>query len=189
MTSFTVELEGNAEELARVLRDYGEEIFDTAKTRAINKTMEQGRTQIRREVSRAVGVPIKLLDRRIRLHRANKRRSEARLFIGTVPVAVAEGEKYQKYKSLKRGGVSYSGPGGRVRRKDAFVATMPSGHTGVFTRRGKARIPIDKVSIPISAAARRAAHMYMNNVVPQKFPQLLDHELQFRTKRAFERIY
>ena len=188
MTSFTVELEGNAEELARVLRDYGEEIFDTAKTRAINKTMEQGRTQIRREVSRAVGVPIKLLNRRIRLHRANKRRSEARLFIGTVPVAVAEGEKYQKFNRLKTG-VSYRGPGGRVRRKDAFVATMPSGHTGVFTRRGKARTPIDKVSISISAAARRAAHMYMNNVVPQKFPQLLDHELRFRTKRAFERIY
>jgi hypothetical protein len=39
-------------------------------------------------------------------------------------------------------GVSYRLPGGRSRDPHAFIATMPSGHRGVFKRTGKERNPI-----------------------------------------------
>lgn len=35
--------------------------------------------------------------------------------------------------------------GGRTLIRNAFIATMPSGHRGVFVRRGEARLKIDEV--------------------------------------------
>lgn len=47
--------------------------------------------------------------------------------------------------------------GGRTVLKSAFVATMPSGHVGVFRRKGKARLPIQEQFGPsvISLWSRR----------------------------------
>lgn len=53
------------------------------------------------------------------------------------------------YRQTKKGVTFGLNTGGkRTLIKGAFVATMKSGHTGVFRRRGKARLPIDEAFGP-----------------------------------------
>jgi hypothetical protein len=48
-------------------------------------------------------------------------------------------------RQVRRGVTVAINAGGRKLIKHAFVATMKSGHTGVFMRRGKSRLPIDEL--------------------------------------------
>jgi hypothetical protein len=48
----------------------------------------------------------------------------------------------------RRGGVSARLPGGAGRYPNAFVARMKSGHVGVFSRRAKARLPVNELFGP-----------------------------------------
>jgi hypothetical protein len=80
-------------------------------------------------------------------------------------------------------GVSWSLPSGRGSDAHAFIATMPSGHRGVFRRTGIARLPIRELRGPslvhvfrkfLPAGAARATVALMTN---------LRSEIAFATKR------
>lgn len=74
---------------------------------------------------------------------------------------------------LKRAGVRARIGSNRKTYPGAFIATMPSGHRGVFQRRDKARLPIDEKHGPsighvfdkhAPAAAARATEQLTKNV-------------------------
>lgn len=173
---------GSADNVADLLSDIGEKIVIRARMRANNRTAEEARTVIRRHLSQETGAPAKSLSRRFKIHRANTRKPDARLFVGTSPVRA-----YDLGVREIRSGVSYKGSGGRVKVKSAFVATMKSGHTGVFQRETRKRLPIRELTVPLHAAALRSARSYLSSDAKRTFEKSFRHELQFRIGREIDK--
>jgi len=169
-------------EIAELLGEVGDVVVRDAHMRATTRTAEAARTQIRKEMSAETGVQAKLLNRRFRVHRGNRDRPDARLFIGTVPVRAYD----MGVRELKRG-VSVRGPGGRIRLNSAFVATMKSGRTGVFQRETKTRLPIKEVTVPIHYSARTSATRFLANRAKPEYEKVFQHEVNRRIGQQLER--
>lgn len=63
----------------------------------------------------------------------------------------------------------------------AFLATMKNGHIGVFTRHGKARLPIlekSMVSVP-SMFSSRPIKEEIQRVISEKWPGIFKHEMTY----------
>jgi hypothetical protein len=117
-------------------------------SRAINKVGVWGRKRIVDKV--AADIPVKkstLKKLNIKLKRASYFKWRAEINITGKRIPLIE----LKARGLKRGGVAYNvrKTGGRRVHKHAFIATMKSGHRGVFARAGSdagrvPRLPIIK---------------------------------------------
>lgn len=108
-------------------------------SRAINRTANQARTQIARKISSQVQVSVSDVRRGVRIDRATRTKWQADLQItGFRTPLIKFGARQTKT------GISYiiDKSTGRKRIDTAFIATMPSGHKGVFKRKGKSRLPI-----------------------------------------------
>jgi Prophage minor tail protein Z (GPZ) len=156
--------------------------------RAVNKTAMQARTQAVREV-RIVGYNIKAstVRKAITLYRARGDDPVARLRARGLPIPLIEyGAKQTK------GGVSVRVKSGRRTLRHAFIATMKSGHKGVFVREGKGHkrvtkkgrsymsgLPIKELygpSIPDSLS-NEAVEKTLAKFIADKYPAILEHEL------------
>ncbi len=111
-------------------------------SRAINKVGVWARKRIVDKV--AADLPVKkgtLKKHNVKLKRASYFKWRAEINITGKRIPLIE----LKARAIKRGGVSYSirKAGGRRRHKQAFIATMRSGHKGVFARAGSnaGRVP------------------------------------------------
>ena len=114
--------------------------FARVASRAINKTATFGRTRIVRGLAKALGVKQAVLrSRHVSLQRASFKRLFASIRTrGRRRIPLID----LKARQMKRG-VSYKiGKSGRKRIQSAFIATMKSGHEGVFVRSTKMRTPI-----------------------------------------------
>ena len=141
------------------------------------------RTAVRKEVHTATGVPSKTLTKRIRLRRANKRRQVGQLWFGTYNVKAID----MGAKALAKGrGVSHKGPGGRVKKPHAFIATMPSGRVGAFERVRKSRLPIKEVVVSVLPSAKRAINNNLPNL-EKNFKRIYKKEFNFRLNKSIEK--
>ncbi|WP_233863498.1 phage tail protein [Paraburkholderia adhaesiva] len=161
-----------------------------AMARAVNKTALQARTAAVREV-RAVGYNLKAstIRKALALRRANPKQPVATLKATGRPIPLAEYSAKQT-----RAGASVRVKNGRKTIKHAFVATMESGHTGVFMRVGKAHkrvtkngktywsgLPIRELFGPAipDAVGNEAVKKQLAHLVDSKFPAILDHEIKW----------
>lgn len=161
--------------------------------RALNKTAMQARTQAVREV-RAVGYNIKAstVRKAITLYRARGDNPVAMLKARGLPIPLIEyGAKQTK------SGVSVRVKSGRKTLRHAFMATMKSGHTGVFERVGKGHkrvtkkgrsymsgLPIKELygpSIPDSLS-NEAVEKTLAKFIADKYPAILKHEIAWLAK-------
>jgi len=195
--AFDIDVSSNADEVAAIMGRIGERIVDDARIAALNRTGASGVTQIRKDTATATGVPSKEISKRMKLHRASKRVRGARIFIGVLPVAAIKAGG----RALANG-VSYRGAKGegRVKIKSGFLATMPTGHRGIFQRTGEAkrvmtkgnyqgqrREPIAEVKIQIAPTARRNAERFVRVDAPRLFEDRYRHEFEFRVQREIDR--
>jgi hypothetical protein len=124
------------EALTRRMLEIGQDA-PKANARAVNKTLSTLKTATVRALAGELGLRNKDITPAIALQRATYGRQ-----IGTLTVTgkrmplIAFGARQTK------AGVSYRLPGGRGLIPSGFIATMRSGHTGVFARRTKRRLPI-----------------------------------------------
>ena len=150
--------------------------------RSLNKAVAKARTQTARELSQAKGLPQKVLKRRIQGYKATPNRPKAALWVGTRKAITAK----------ELGGGLGSTAGGHVkvgRRvfKSAFRATMPSGHTGIFTRKPTAthrrrpdgqntQLSIEESVVQLMPEARdiskNAAEFHLKRTFPQEVRRL-----------------
>ena len=181
--SFNLTLETNADEVADLLGDVAPKVLAQAEVSALNKSMAQERTEIRRGLRDTTGIPAKVLNRRLRIRRAKLQQRVVRLFIGLYNVLAF---KDLGAKQLKKG-VSYRGPGGRVRNRKGFITTMPgSGHIGAFARQGESRLPIKELSVNFASQARMQVALARVRL-PVKFKRLFNHEFNFRVGREIDK--
>ncbi len=153
---FSVSLKGADDldkALARIVRENPKDV-----ARALNKTAQRSSTRVRRQVAKDVGVPQRVIKDRIKWFKAYTEKLRSSVWVGTrggitldqvVGVSVSLSGQYRL---------------GKV-RVQAFKATMPSGHTGLYTRSPGARhrkhkdghwteLPIEKPRLRIDETAR-----------------------------------
>jgi Prophage minor tail protein Z (GPZ) len=150
---------------------------ERAEKRAISKTTTKARSELVKDVARQNDITQKV----IRQFRSVRKISRSRL----------TGIAWLGYKPIK---ASYVGRprqtkrGARVRRfffEGAFVATMPTGHVGVFKRKGKERLPIAEQVIELQQVAGSAAAVRdrMGDEFIKRFRQELNFEVNVKGKR------
>lgn len=117
-----------------------------ALVRAINKTLTWAVSQGLRAIARQHEVPLKALRGRRRgsVRRASRVSLTGTAWFGTRPIrASALGTPRQTRLGARAGSHFFA---------KAFVATMPSGHLGIFKRRDRSRLPIVEQTVHLSAA-------------------------------------
>lgn len=78
-------------------------------------------------------------------------------------------------------GVSYSLQGGRKTIPNAFIATMQSGHRGVFVRVGKSRLPVRELYGPSLGHVFDVYRVEGQQKAEDSFETNFAHEIEFAT--------
>jgi len=94
--------------------------------------------------------------------------TEGIVFVGTKPV-----------KAIYLGGAKQTATGVSVKGREfphSFLATMPSGHLGIFHRSGKARLPIVEDRVPVDIEESAAA---VAEAAGARLETLLGQELNY----------
>lgn len=165
-----------------------------AAARAINHEAKKGRTQVYKMIARNLGIPQKYVKRRVRLYRATQKTLMAKIWMGSWRWKV-----YTVATNVKqtRTGVSFKVAGKYTTIPHGFIATMPSGHTGVFKRvermmkSNPKRQAIEEQMVRASATqwrqAKAEATRIMNDIlgnVTQRFRHQVEFLMQKQLNKA-----
>jgi hypothetical protein len=181
----TIDIDQALQKLARL----PDEVREKALVRALNKTADQVKVQASREIRAAgYGLPAAKIKKAIAIDRAGASTLVATVRATGRPIGLINYGARQT-----KAGVSVQVKNGRRIINGAFIATMPSGHKGVFYRKGAKHkkvgtgrsawhgLPIDELFGPAIPSA------FMNQVVQDalvaavhdKFPDIFRRELTF----------
>jgi len=143
--------------------------IDRARRRTLRKATRQARRELIERLATAHGIPQKALKDRRRVQISTTK--EGLIWIGYAPIA-----------AIHLGKPVQTRTGVRVRQRvypGAFVATMASGHTGVFQRKGVARFPIIELQEPLprSVSVVAAVRLSLAERLPGWFEAELRREL------------
>lgn len=179
--------------MAGIIADMGRvkrEVIDKAVPRALNKVIDQVRTTAAREM-RGAGYNLKVGDikKAMTVSRATPARLTANVLSSGRPIALI---KYGARQTAK--GVSVDVLRGRKVITGAFIATMPSGHKGVYVRVGKnhkkvmkngrvmwSGLPIKELfgpSVP-DGLANKAVQEALQRLIEEKFPVILQQQIRY----------
>lgn len=112
-------------------------------SRALNRAAISGKTAMARAIAADTGIRNKVVSEEIRIFKASRLNTKVTLEVKGKRIPLIEFKARGPEPSKGRGrGVSYTLPTGRGRVPNAFIATMPQGHRGVFKRTQTRRLPI-----------------------------------------------
>lgn len=196
MESITVNVRSNINEVLMDLQAASREMQEIAVVRALNRTADQVRTQASRAV-RDAGYNLKAatIKANIKIKRATAGNLRATVVASGRPIPLIQYGARQTGK-----GVTVNVQKGRKLIAGAFIATMPSGHKGVFVRgagnvhkrvarNGKVSwhgLPIRELfgpSIP-DGLANKSVQEALQQLIVDKFPQILQREHSWLNRRA-----
>lgn len=142
------------------LRDYPAKVT-RATVRALNRSINSGRTVMTREIGGDTGLKQKDVREALSIQEATAGRPEASLGATVKRIKLIKFGAKGPTPSRGRGrGVTYRLRGGKGRVEDAFIATMKSGHTGVFRRVGS----VAHGAAGPSASGRKSSGAWSNNL-------------------------
>lgn len=174
------------------------EVMPRATTSALNKTAAKVQSVAVKLIAKDIGVPQK----RVRAVLFIDKATWATLTASIRPSKYGKGRiKVSEIRhSVTRTGVSYVSGGVTHKRPDAFSATMPSGHTGIFQRTpGKYMTGrVNKKGTSKHAEAiteatvvtigfvmiKEAIEKAMQQVAEETWGKTFPHEVEFALKRA-----
>lgn len=153
-------------------------------SRAINRTASSARTQTARKISEIVRLKVSTIRKRVSLEKASYTRWIATLGISGYRIPLINFGAKQT-----RTGVSYTidKKSGRKKLAHAFVATMSSGHKGVFKRKGEDRLPIVELYGPSLGVIFEGASGLAAEITHDAYRELgknIDQQVALILKRA-----
>lgn len=191
----TINVRHNFPEVAARLETLSAEVGDKALVRALNKTMDQGKTQMARQISQEFRVSVGTAKERLSITRASARGGVLRFRAILEATRRGKGRsmnliafvtkgKVSKAAAKRTGRADLSGQlqfqikrgGGKKVIKGAFIANQ--GRT-VFIRTGKERLPIkalNTIDIQQMFNTRRIKNV-VQQIMLDKFPAHFNREL------------
>lgn len=136
-------------------------------SRALTRTATSARTEISRSLASRIGMKIKDVRSRLTLTRAtySNWRSMVRISgrrFGLIKFAARQTKK----------GVTYRKGRSRILIRHAFIATMPSGHRGVFIRKAGPHLPIAEMRGPSLAQVFKGTRGEVNRIQAESLAKL-----------------
>lgn len=182
MTTLNIKLENVNDVIADFNAKPGQ--VERAGKRAINKTLDRIQSAGFRELSKAHDIPAKALRPRGRyrgrvVKRRPKRGASGYVWFGRNPVKTG-------YIGSLRQAPDY---GGAFARKyffqGGFLVALKSGHTGIFKRKGKSRLPIFEETVALAQAETVIKKIANDKSGDFKkiFARELNYEVNVRGKR------
>ncbi len=181
-----INVQHNFKQVAVKLFELRNDVLEKAKVRALNKVAAQAKVAASKEI-RAAGYNMKAatIKQKITIKRAVSGDAVVVIRCSGRPLPLIQfGARETK------SGVSVSVKHGRKLIKGAFIATMPTGHQGVYVRVGNQHkkvngkwhgLPIKELfgpSIP-AAFGNEVVQSALVRLVREKFPSILEHEIKF----------
>lgn len=148
---------------------------ETALMRALNKTALWLKSQSVKEISKEKALKQKLIRERLHVIKSNRKQLVARV------IASLHGVKAHQIGNMRQ--TKTGAKAGKRHFKGAFVATMPTGHTGIYKRKGRKKLPIREVVFPLEPVASNVIKYITDDKAAQQFTKLFTHEMQFITSR------
>ena len=180
--------------MSRVMADMSrvtKEVMERATVSALNKTVAQAKTAAAREIrSAGYGLSPSTIKKALIIKKAYPGKLTASIVASGKPIPLVQ---YAARATAK--GVSVNVLHGRKVVAHAFIATMPSGHKGVFVRQaGGKHKPVNKdgrkrwSALPIrelfgpaipDALSNATVQQTLQAFIDEKFPQLFEHEIKW----------
>ncbi len=181
VTAFMIDLG----ELKRELETMGREA-PAIMARSLNRAQTAGQTATVRAVAQDTGLAQKYVKREIRVDRATRSQPVAVVEVAGRRIPLIAFSARGPEPSRGRGkGVSYRLPTGRGRVPDAFIATMVSGHRGVFKRKSRRRLPIVELFGPsIPKVFEKYLPTTFRPAAEEALIKNLRHEIDFARQRT-----
>lgn len=195
----TVNVRTNAADVAMEMLAGARDMQDKAMASALNKMADQVKVAASREV-RDAGYNLKaaVIKKGLKVGRASPGNLRSSVVASGRPIPLIQ---YGARQTAK--GVTVSVLNGRKLIKGAFIATMPSGHTGVFvhgangkhkkvTRGGKSswhQLPIRELFGPAvpDGLSNKAVQEALRQLIVEKFPAILQHESAWLSRKLGSR--
>ena len=182
----SINVQHNFKQVAVKLYELRTDVLEKAKISALNKVAAQAKTSAAKEI-RAAGYNMKAaaIKKQISIKRAVRGNAVAIVKCSGRPIPLIQFSARET-----KSGVSVSVKHGRKLLKGAFIATMPTGHEGVYVRVGNQHkkingkwhgLPIKELygpSIP-AAFGNDIVQAAIATLVRDKFPSILEHEIKF----------
>jgi hypothetical protein len=142
-----IRIEMDTASVLSMLKTVKQDVLPLATARALNKTGISARSVAVKTMATEIGLPQKEVRPAVQLLKARPLCCDAVLcVVKDKRVPLIRIDPRAKQMSL---GVSYRGDRGMQRSiPHAFIATMPSGHRGVYARKGRGRLPIRELLGP-----------------------------------------
>ncbi|MDR3411599.1 MAG: phage tail protein [Formivibrio sp.] len=189
----TVDVRGSMDSIIADLSRKQRDVVEPATVRALNKVAAQVKTNASRQM-RDAGYNLKVSDikRALTVSRASSGNLRASVVASGRPIPLIQYGARQVSS-----GVSVDVLNGRKVIANAFIATMPSGHKGVYVRVGKTHKKINKrgraqwSGLPIqelfgpsvpNGLANAAVQAALQDLIAQKFPDILRQQIKYLSR-------
>jgi hypothetical protein len=171
-------MKSNIAEIAALLGVESKETINAAAVSALNKTAAKAKTASARQI-RDAGYRLKVSDIKdnITVRKAWKSRMVASVNAKGRPIPLIDFFIRQAAEGCI---VNIKGQAKLLRH--TFVATMPNGHKGIFSRRSKSRLPIDQVftvGIPEMFMTHKVNDQ-LRKQITEDFPKIFRGELSWK---------
>ncbi|WP_168464788.1 phage tail protein [Wolbachia endosymbiont of Ctenocephalides felis wCfeT] len=144
---------------------------ESAAMKALNKTALWLKVQASKEISQEKQIKQSLIRKRLRIIKASKSSVNALVKASLYGIKVGKlGSMRQTMIGAKVGSRMFQG---------AFIATMKSGHTGIFKRRGRTSLPIDEILLPLEPEASKIIKELVTQEVEKVFEKFFHRELNY----------
>lgn len=163
MTAFSIDVRGDTKKVLKDLGIVSDDVAKRAQVFAINRAAQATETRVRRETAANVGVSQKLIRPKMRRLRATFRRPLAEL------------------RYLSGGVLAYKA--GKKPQGSQFMATMKSGHKGIFYRKTPKRthsLPIGETAIALIPSFMRYTERLLRTFTPGEYIRVFDRDLRRR---------
>ncbi|MDR3411585.1 MAG: phage tail protein [Formivibrio sp.] len=189
----TVDVRGSMDSIIADLSRKQRDVVEPATVRALNKVAAQVKTNASRQM-RDAGYNLKVSDikRALTVNRASSGNLRASVVASGRPIPLIQYGARQVSS-----GVSVDVLNGRKVIANAFIATMPSGHKGVYVRVGKTHKKVNKrgraqwSGLPIkelfgpsvpNGLANTAVQAALQDLIAQKFPDILRQQIKYLSR-------
>lgn len=144
---------------------------ESAAMKDLNKTALWLKVQASSEISKEKQIKLSLIRKRLQVIKASRSSMNA------LVKASLYGIKVGKLGTMKQTLIGASV--GKRMFQGAFIATMKSGHTGIFRRRYGSSLPIDEIILPLEPEASKIIKEFVTQEVEKVFEKILHRELNY----------
>lgn len=154
-----------------------------AVSRAINGTLTAANDVMVARISGEVGLPPLIVQKALKVYRATPDHLSGQLSARTreaskrIPILQLRAKQVGRGPTVP-GGVTFQLAGQAGTLPHSFIATMPSGHRGVFTRRGRKRLPILEEKGPAIRSLFNVNEPAVRAIAERDVAERLERELQ-----------